>query len=59
MAEALNIEPYHFFIKRTIQQSNVAVISPYPRLSVSMKTEINNQIDTSIKDVIKEILDRY
>jgi len=59
MAEALKIEAYHFFINRSVQQSNTVIISQYPRLPVSMKTEINNLIDVSMKEVIKEILDKY
>jgi len=59
MAEALKIEPYHFFINRLVQHSNITIGSPYPRLPESMKTEINNQINISMKEVIKETLDKY
>lgn len=59
MGAALKIEPFHFFINRTAQNTNIALTNPYPSLPVSMKTEISNQIDNSIKEVIKEILDKY
>ncbi|MDR1837755.1 MAG: hypothetical protein LBQ89_08875, partial [Treponema sp.] len=31
----------------------------YPKLPVSMKNEINNEIDLSISKVVKEILKKY
>jgi len=58
MAEILRIEPYLFFINRMKQDvgDNEKI---YPKLPVSMKNEINNEIDLSISNVIKEILKKY
>jgi len=56
MAEILRIEPYLFFIDRTKQNANNSV---YPKLPISMKNEINNEIDLSISKAIKEILTKY
>ena len=59
MAETLKIEPFNFFVNRTAQNSSPEIINTYPRLPESMKKEINSQVDTSIKELLKEILDRY
>jgi len=57
MALTLRIEPYHFFINRTGQYTNTE--NGYPKLPNSMKTEIETQMDSSIKKVINEILKKY
>jgi len=59
MAEVLKIEPYHFFINRTDPKSSIDTVNVYPRLPESMKNEINNEMDISISNVIKEILKKY
>jgi len=56
MAEILRIEPHLFFINRMKQDDTENI---YPKLPVSMKNEINNEIDLSISKVIKEILKKY
>jgi len=59
MAEILRIEPYLFFINRTKQNTGDETENTYPKLPVSMKNEINNEIDLSISKVIKDILKKY
>jgi transcriptional regulator with XRE-family HTH domain len=59
MAEILRIEPYLFFINRTKQNAGDKTENTYPKLPVSMKNEINNEIDLTISKVIKEILNKY
>jgi len=59
MAEILRIEPYLFFKKRIEQDSGNNTENIYPKLPISMKNEINNEIDLSISKVIKEILKKY
>jgi transcriptional regulator with XRE-family HTH domain len=59
MAEILRIEPYLFFINRMKQDAGNYSENIYPKLPVSMKNEINNEIDLSISKVVKEILNKY
>jgi len=59
MAEILRIEPYLFFKNRMEQDSNNNIENIYPKLPISMKNEINDEIDLSISKVIKEILQKY
>ena len=59
MAEILRIEPYLFFKNQTKQDSSNETENIYPKLPVSMKNEINNEIDLSISTVVKEILKKY
>jgi transcriptional regulator with XRE-family HTH domain len=59
MAEILRIEPYLFFKKRIEQDAGNNTENIYPKLPISMKNEINNEIDLSISKVIKEILKKY
>ena len=58
MAEILRIEPYLFFKNQTKQDTRDSE-NIYPKLPVSMKNEIKNEIDLSISKVIKEILNKY
>ena len=58
MAEILRIEPYLFFINRMKQDAGDSE-NVYPKLPVSMKNELNNEIDLSVSKVIKEILRKY
>jgi len=58
-AEILRIEPYLFFIDRTKQNAENDAGKIYPKLPVSMKNEINNEIDLSISNIIKDILSKY
>jgi len=59
IAEILRIEPYLFFIDRTKQNAGNDMENIYPKLPISMKNEINNEIDLSISKIIKEILTKY
>jgi transcriptional regulator with XRE-family HTH domain len=59
MAEILRIEPYFFFINRTKQNAGDENENTYPKLPVSMKNKINNEMDLTISNVIKEILNKY
>ena len=59
MAHILQIEPYHFFINQTEKNSHTGIENVYPKLPKSMKNEIKEQIDLSISEVIKEILNKY
>jgi hypothetical protein len=59
MAEILRIEPYFFFINRSKQNDGDVTVNNYPKLPFSMKNEINNEINLSISNVIKEILNKY
>jgi len=58
MAEILRIEPHLFFINRMKQEAGDSE-NIYPKLPVSMKKEIHNEIDLSVSKVIKEILKKY
>jgi len=59
IAEILRIEPYHFFINRTNQNSGNNNENIYPKLPVSMKNEMNSEMGLSICKVINEILTKY
>jgi len=59
MAEALKIEPYHFFVNRAAPNTNMDKVNAYPKIPESMKNEISSQMDYYIKDVIKTILNNY
>jgi len=59
MAEILRIEPYLFFKTQIKQDADNDTENIYPKLPVSMKNEINNEIDLSVSKVIKEILKKY
>jgi len=59
MAEILRIEPYLFFINRTNKNTSNDTENIYPKLPISMKNEINNEMDLSISKAIKEILAKY
>jgi transcriptional regulator with XRE-family HTH domain len=59
MAEILRIEPYLFFKNKIKQDDGNDAENIYPKLPVSMKNEINDEIDLSVSKVIKEILEKY
>ena len=59
MANVLKIEPYNFFINRAEQNNGSESIKIYPVLPTSMKNEIKDQMELSISDIIKEILNKY
>ena len=59
MALVLRIKPYLLFMDRTENVSDADFISTYPKLPESMKNEIKNRVDLSIRDVINEILREY
>ena len=53
-AKILRIEPYHLFIDRIGKNNNYDAEKVYPLLPNSMKTEIKNQINTSISEIISK-----
>ena len=55
IADVLRIEPYHLFRNQTELNNNSENENVYPLLPASMKNEIKNHIQSSIKD----ILDKY
>jgi transcriptional regulator with XRE-family HTH domain len=59
MAEILRIEPYLFFKNRIKQDASDGTETIYPKLPISMKNDINNEMDLTISKVIKEILNKY
>ena len=59
MSKILRIKPYHFFIDRTEDHSEINTENIYPKLPISMKNEIRTQIDLTIIEGIKEILNKY
>lgn len=54
IAEILKVEPYHFFKDRTGKSGDSDDESEYPRLPKAMKTEIKNQIDLSINEILNK-----
>jgi transcriptional regulator with XRE-family HTH domain len=61
MAEIMRIEPYHFFKKKGVDNSDSENI--FPLLPNSMKTQIKTQIktqfDRSTDEILNEILSNY
>ncbi|MDR0497232.1 MAG: helix-turn-helix transcriptional regulator [Treponema sp.] len=56
MANMLRIEPYHFFKEPNNNNiSNIGVENLFPLLPVSMKNQINDQINQSTSEFLKEI----
>jgi hypothetical protein len=59
MIDFFNIKPYHFFIDRTEQNSDMDTENAYPKLPKSMQNEIRNELNLSMNDLIKDILNKY
>jgi transcriptional regulator with XRE-family HTH domain len=55
----LKIKPYHFFIDRTEQNTDINNENTYPKLPGSMKKEIRRKLDFSIDELIREMLEEY
>ena len=55
IANVLRIKPYYFFIDRTEQNTE----NTYPKLPKSMQNEIRSELNLTMNDLIKEILNRY
>jgi hypothetical protein len=50
---------YHFFIDRTEQDAYINIENPYPKLPKSMRNEIRSELNFSMNELIREILDKY
>ena len=59
MAGILKIDPYHFFINHTEQTTRIETPNIFPKLPASMKSEIETQIELSMNEAIKKILNKY
>jgi transcriptional regulator with XRE-family HTH domain len=55
MAHILRIEPYHFFKNTNDNSTSIEVENLFPRLPASMKNQINDQINQSTSEFLKEI----
>jgi len=53
IAETLRIEPYHLFVNRKDKKDNDSSLKrAYPLLPNAMKTEIKDEIASSISDIL-------
>jgi transcriptional regulator with XRE-family HTH domain len=59
IAGVLKIKPYHFFIDRTEQDSDINTENNYPKLPGSMKKEIRSELNFSMNELIRETLEKY
>ena len=59
MSKILRIQPFHFFIDRTENHTEINVENTYPKLPISMKNELKTQIDLTIIEGINEIFKKY
>jgi len=59
IAAILRIKPYHFFIDRTEQNEDINIESPYPKLPKSMRNEIRSELNFSMNELIRELLEKY
>jgi transcriptional regulator with XRE-family HTH domain len=59
IADIFKIKPYHFFIDSTEQGTDIDTKNTYPKLPRSMKKEIRSELDFSINELIREILEKY
>jgi len=59
IAVILRIKPYHFFIDRTDENTEIDTENIFPKLPKSMKNEIRGKLNLSINDLIKELLNEY
>jgi transcriptional regulator with XRE-family HTH domain len=58
-ASILRIKPYHFFIDRTEQNNDIDTENTFPKIPRSMKNEMRSELNFSINELIREILDKY
>jgi len=59
IAAILKIKPYHFFIDRTEQNTDIDAESIYPKLPKSMQNKIRSELNFSINELIRETLEKY
>jgi transcriptional regulator with XRE-family HTH domain len=59
IAGVLKIKPFHFFIDRTEQNSDINTENNYPKLPRSMKKEIRSELNFSMNELIRETLEKY
>jgi transcriptional regulator with XRE-family HTH domain len=59
IANILKIKPYHFFIDHTEQNTDINTDNNYPKLPRSMKNEIRSELNFSMNELIREMLEKY
>jgi len=59
IAAILRIKPYHFFIDRTEQNTDINSENTYPKLPKSMQNEIRSELNFSINELIRDTLEKY
>ena len=59
IAAILKIEPYHFLIDRTAENTDVSTENTYPKLPRSMQNEIRSELSFSMNELIRETLEKY
>ena len=59
IAAILRIKPYHFFIDRTEQNTDIDTESAYPKLPRSMQKKIRSELSFSVDELIRETLEKY
>jgi len=59
IAVILRIKPYHFFIDRTEQNTDINSENTYPKLPKSMQNEIRSELNFSINELIRDTLEKY
>ena len=59
IAAILKIEPYHFLIDRTAKNTEANTENAYPKLPRSMQNEIRSELNFSMNELIREILEKY
>jgi len=55
MANILRIEPYHFFKSQNVNSIGIEAENIFPLLPASMKNQINDQINQSTSEFLREI----
>jgi transcriptional regulator with XRE-family HTH domain len=59
IASILRIKPFYFFIDRTEDNPDINTENLYPKLPLSMQNEIRNELNTSVNELIKDVLGKY
>jgi len=59
IAAILRIKPYHFFIDRTEQNTDINSENTFPKLPKSMQNEIRSELNFSINELIRNTLEKY
>jgi len=59
IAAILRIKPYHFFIDRTEQNTDIDTENNYPKLPRSMQKKIRSELSFSVDELIRETLEKY